>query len=37
MVLGAPTGGNYENSKKREKNFVNEIMLTTPNFKVINL
>ncbi len=27
MVLGAPTGGKCEDSKKRVKNFVNEIVL----------
>ncbi len=27
MVLGAPTSGRREDSKKRVKNFVNEIML----------
>jgi hypothetical protein len=33
MVLGAPTNGRCEDSKKREKNFVNETMLMTPEFE----
>jgi hypothetical protein len=33
MVLGAPIGGKCEDSKKRVKNFVNEIMLMTPEFE----
>jgi hypothetical protein len=33
MVLGTPTSGMCENSKKREKNYANEIMLMTPKFE----
>ncbi len=33
MVLGVPTSGRCEDSKKREKNFVDETMLMTPKFE----
>jgi hypothetical protein len=33
MVLGAPIGGRCEDSRKRVKNFVNEIMPMTPKFE----
>jgi len=33
MVLGTPTNGMCEDSKKREKNFVNEAMFMTPKFE----
>jgi hypothetical protein len=31
--LAAPISGRCEDSKKKEKNFVNEIMLMTPEFE----
>jgi len=33
MVLGTPIGGRCEDSRKRVKNFVNEIMPMTPKFE----
>jgi hypothetical protein len=33
MVLGAPTSGKCEDSKKREKKFVNETLLLTLEFE----
>jgi hypothetical protein len=33
MVLGAPTGGKCEDSKKRGKKFVNETMPMTSKFE----
>jgi hypothetical protein len=33
MVLGAPTGGKCEDSKKKVKNFMNETMPMTPKFE----
>jgi hypothetical protein len=33
IVLGAPTSGKCEDSKKRGKNFVNETILMTPKFQ----
>jgi hypothetical protein len=33
IVLGAPTSGMCEDSKKRGKNFVNETMFMTPKFE----
>jgi hypothetical protein len=33
IILGAPTNGMCENSKKRGNFFVNEIMFMTPKFE----
>jgi hypothetical protein len=33
IVLGAPTSGRCEDSKKMGKKFVNETMLMTPKFE----